>query len=256
MASSILKQKGTVLFLALTGFFITNALMAEFIGVKIFALEDSLGLEPFNWSLFGQTGSLNFTAGVILWPIVFIMTDIVNEYFGRKGVRFISFLAAGLITYAFIMVYMAIGLSPAEWWRGSSSGQGVPDMQSAYQAIFGQSNWIIVGSLVAFLVGQLIDVMVFQQIKKRTGEKWLWLRATGSTFVSQFIDSFVVIYIAFVIGPQQWSMGLFLAVSTVNYVYKISAAFVLTPLLYLVHVVIDKFLGPELAEKLKQEAAA
>ena len=81
------------LFLVLSGVFIANAIMAEFIGVKIFALETTLGIEPFEWNLYGQSGSLNFTAGVLLWPVVFLLTDVVNEYFGRRGVRFISWLA-------------------------------------------------------------------------------------------------------------------------------------------------------------------
>ena len=85
-----LDDRATRLFIALAAFFCANAVLAEFIGVKIFALEDTLGIAPLEWNLFGQTGSLNFTAGTILWPIVFIMTDTVNEYFGKRGVRMIS----------------------------------------------------------------------------------------------------------------------------------------------------------------------
>lgn len=254
MASSILHKKQVLLFIVLGGFFVANALIAEFIGVKIFALESSLGIEPLNWNLFGQTGSLSFTAGVLLWPVVFIMTDVINEYFGRRGVQILSFMAVGLISYAFLMVYFAISLAPADWWVGSMSEQGVPDFQAAFKSIFGQGMWIIVGSLVAFLIGQLADVLVFHRIKKLTGEKKVWLRATGSTLISQLIDSFVVLYIAFVIGPQKWGMGLFLAVGTVNYAYKFIVAVVLTPVIYLAHYVIDKYLGEELAEELKQAA--
>ena len=97
----MLSDRATRLFVLLTGFFVCNAVIAEFIGIKIFALEETLGLAPFNWDLFGQTGSLNFTAGVLLWPVVFVMTDVINEYFGRRGVRFISLLTVGLILYAF-----------------------------------------------------------------------------------------------------------------------------------------------------------
>ncbi|MBR9921165.1 MAG: queuosine precursor transporter [Bacteroidetes bacterium] len=252
----LLKDRSVRLFLILGGFFICNALVAEFIGVKIFAMEDSLGINPLNWNLFGQKGSLNFTAGVLLWPVVFIMTDVINEYFGKRGVRTLSFLAVGLIIYAFIMVFFAIRLAPAEWWVGVNAERGTLDMQSAFANVFGQSNWIIVGSLVAFLIGQLVDVFVFQRIRKLTGEKKVWLRATGSTLVSQFIDSFVVLYIAFVLGPQKWTIGLFLAVGTVNYIYKFVMAIVLTPLIYLAHNLIDRYLGEELAEKLKKAAAS
>ncbi len=208
------------LFLVLSAFFVTNAILAEFIGVKIFALEPSIGIDPVHWSLFGNAGTLNFTAGVLLWPVVFVMTDIINEYYGRRGVRFISWLAVALILYGFGFAYLAIHLQPAEFWVGIGQSQGVPDMQAAFVATFGQGLWTIAGSVTAFLFAQLIDVAVFHRIRRATGERWLGLRATGSTLVSQFFDSFIVLYIAFVLGPQQWPIGLFLAVGTVNYIYK------------------------------------
>ena len=247
-------KKENLLFIILGGFFITNALIAEFIGVKIFALEDSLGLNTLNWNLFGHQGSLNLTAGVLLWPIVFIMTDIINEYYGKRGVRLLSYMAAGLIAYGFIMVFGAIRLTPADWWVTDYSDQGVENMQHAFSAVFGQSNWIIVGSLVAFLVGQLTDVTVFQWLRRFTGSRKLWLRATGSTLVSQFIDSFVVLYIAFVLG-QGWDYSLFLAVGFVNYAYKFTVALVLTPTLYIIHWLIDNYLGKERAEILIAQAS-
>jgi len=184
------------------------------------------------------------------------MTDVINEYFGQKGVRLLSYLAVILISYAFVMAYGAINLAPADWWVGSFAEKGVPDMQEAFRNIFGQGMWIIVGSLVAFFLGQILDVIVFHKIRSWTGESKVWLRATGSTIVSQLIDSLVVLYIAFVLGPAQWSLSLFFAVATVNYVYKVSAAILLTPAIYGAHYVIDKFLGEEVAERLKAEAAA
>jgi queuosine precursor transporter len=250
-----LSSRSTRLFVLLTAFFVGNAIVAEFVGVKIFALETTLGLPPFGWNLFGQEGSLSFTAGVLIWPIVFIMTDVINEYFGRRGVRFISFAAAGMITYAFVFAYAAIHLAPAEWWVGVNAERGVPDMQAAYGNVFGQGLWTIGGSLVAFLVGQFIDVAIFHRIREATGERWIWLRATGSTAFSQFVDSFVVLYIAFVLGPQQWPVSLFLAVGTVNYFYKMAMAVLLSPLIYLSRHLIERYLGAAEAARLKAEAA-
>ncbi len=249
------QERASRLFLVLAVFFVGNALLAEFIGVKIFALEDTLGLSPFEWNLFGQTGSLNFTAGTLLWPIVFVMTDIINEFYGKRGVRFISWLAAVVIVYGFVFAYLAIGLAPAAWWVGVAADQGVPDYQKAFAAVFGQGLWTIGGSLTAFLVGQLIDVSVFHRIRRATGEKMVWLRATGSTAVSQLVDSFIVLYIAFVLGPQQWGMDLFLAVGTLNYAYKMAAAIALIPLLYLVRRAITTFLGRDQAGQLRASAA-
>lgn len=244
------------LFVVLSGFFLANALIAEFVGIKIFALERTLGVDPFNWRLFGQSGSLSFTAGVLLWPVVFVMTDVINEYYGRRGVRFISWVAVALISYAFIAAYVAIILAPAEWWVTVNADRGVPDMQAAFNAVFGQGMWTIGGSVTAFLIGQLIDVGVFHRIRTLTGERWIWLRATGSTAVSQLIDSFVVLYIAFVLGPQQWPVSLFLAVGTVNYCYKLLMACLMIPLIYLSRRWIDGYLGPALSASLRHEAAA
>jgi len=249
-------DRPTILFVLLGGFFVSNALLAEFIGVKIFALEDTLGLPALDWNLFGQSGSLSFTAGVLLWPVVFIMTDIINEYFGKRGVRFLSWMTVGLIVYAFLFAYLAIGLAPAGWWVGIQAERGVPDMQAAFAAIFGQGLWIIGGSVTAFLIGQIIDVTVFHQVRRVTGERMIWARATGSTLVSQLVDSFVVLYIAFVLGPQKWPIELFLAVGTVNYLYKFLVAIALTPLIYLGRFLIDRYLGTEQSEALKRRAAA
>jgi len=249
-------DRPTILFVLLGGFFVSNALLAEFIGVKIFALEDTLGLPALDWNLFGQSGSLSFTAGVLLWPVVFIMTDIINEYFGKRGVRFLSWMTVGLIVYAFLFAYLAIGLAPAGWWIGIQAERGVPDMQAAFAAIFGQGLWIIGGSVTAFLIGQIIDVTVFHQVRRVTGERMIWARATGSTLVSQLVDSFVVLYIAFVLGPQKWPIELFLAVGTVNYLYKFLVAIALTPLIYLGRFLIDRYLGPEQSDALKRSAAA
>ncbi|WP_395769137.1 queuosine precursor transporter [Arenimonas sp.] len=242
------------LYVFLAAFFCVTAVLAEFIGVKIFALEATLGIAPFEWNLFGQTGSLNFTAGTLLWPIVFVMTDIVNEYFGKRGVRFISWTAVALILYGFVFAYAAIHLAPADWWIGANANQGVPDLQAAFAAIFGQGLWTIWGSVIAFGLSQLIDVSVFSRIRRFTGSRMVWLRATGSTAVSQLIDSFVVLYIAFVLGPQQWSYDLFFAVATLNYGYKMLAAVLMIPALYAVRKLIHWYIGHEHAEQLHRNA--
>lgn len=250
-----LDDRATRLYIGLAAFFCVNAVLAEFIGVKIFALEDTLGLPPFEWNLFGQSGSLNFTVGTLLWPFVFVFTDVINEFFGRRGVRFVSWIAVALIAYGFVFAFAGIALAPAGWWVGAAQAQGVPDYQAAYAAVFGQGQWSIVGSIIAFLLGQLIDVSVFHRIRKATGERWVWLRATGSTAVSQLVDSFVVLYIAFVLGPQHWPMPQFLAIGSVNYVYKMGAAVAMIPLLYLMRRGVTRYLGAQRATELRHQAA-
>ncbi len=151
-------SRTTRLFLAFAGFFITDALIAEFVGVKIFSLEATLGVPDFQWHMLGIKGTLTFTSGVLFWPLIFILTDIINEYFGLRGVRLISWLATAFIAWAFFAAYVAIGLAPAPFWVQSNAALGVPDIQRAYAQIFGQGMWTIGGSIVAFLLGQLIDV--------------------------------------------------------------------------------------------------
>ncbi|MBX9780840.1 MAG: queuosine precursor transporter [Chitinophagaceae bacterium] len=254
MIHQILKDKPTKLFLGITAFFVANALIAECIGGKIFSLEKVFGWQPVNFTILGESGlSFNLTCGVLLWPLEFILTDIVNEYFGPKAVRRISYTAVILISYAFIMFYTALRIPPADFWIGSKQADGIPNMQLAFGGIFGQGMWIIAGSLIAFLVSQIVDVTVFHRIKKVTGEKWVWLRATGSTIVSQLVDSFVVLFIAFRIG-NNWSLKLVIAICLVNYLYKFTMAIILTPLIYLLEKQIEKYVGKEKAIQMKKAA--
>lgn len=262
MIQLIIKDKSTKLFIILSGFLIANALIAEVIGVKIFSFEETFGFKPLAIKLLGEDLSLNLTAGVLLWPVVFIMTDIINEYYGVKGVRFLSYLSAFIIVYTFFVFYASIHLSPANFFIISKQGSGVPNMQYAYEGVLGQGTKIIIGSITAFLLGQLIDAFTFKKIKKITGEKKIWLRSTGSTLISQFIDSYVVLFIAFYIGSRigakngdfVWSFQLFLAVGTLNYIYKGLVAIILTPVIYLLHYFIEKYLGHEKATAMKEAA--
>lgn len=251
----IFKNKETRLFIVLACFFIANAVIAEFIGVKIFSVEGTLGFKELDLTLFGiEHLSLNMSAGVLNWPIVFIMTDIINEYFGKKGVKMLSYVAVVMISYGFITIYGSMNLVPSGFWINKELANGsVLNMNDAYNNILGQGLWIIVGSITAFLVSQLIDVSVFHWIKKKTGDKSLWLRATGSTVVSQLIDSFVVIYIAFYIGGD-WTFKQIIAVGLVGYIYKFIVALSVTPILYIVHAAIDRYLGKDLAHRMMKHA--
>jgi uncharacterized integral membrane protein (TIGR00697 family) len=248
-----LDQKRNRLFVILAGIFITNALLAEMIGVKIFSAEGTFGFNPANLNILGFTMAFNLTAGAVIWPVVFITTDLINEYFGKPGVKRISYFTAGLIAYAFVVIFITIRLAPADFWINSTDVAGNSiNMDSAFNKIFGQGQRIIIGSLTAFLIGQLVDVFVFQFLRKYTGSRMLWLRATGSTLVSQLVDSFVVLYIAFagVFTNQQ-----IIAIGITNYIYKFTVAIALTPVIYLGHSLIDKYLGKVNADKISEAAA-
>lgn len=235
-------QRRNQLFLILGFFFLTNAIVAEFIGAKIFSLEKTLGYKPAGISLLGDTFNLDMTAGVLLWPFVFILTDIINEYFGPKGVKRLSYIAVIMLVYSFIMVRIAISLEGADFWIFSGKNSGISNMKNAFDSVFGQGLMIILGSLVAFLIGQIVDAFIFAQIKKKSNNRFIWMRATGSTVVSQFIDSYVVLVVAFYLGGD-YSLKWVLQVGTINYVYKLVMAVILLPLLYFLHGVIDRYLG-------------
>jgi uncharacterized integral membrane protein (TIGR00697 family) len=240
--------------LILGGFFIANALIAEIIGVKLFSLEKTLHMMPANMTILGESGlGFTLTVGIVIWPVVFIMTDIINEYYGVKGVRFLSLLTAAIIAFAFLVFYIAIHLAPDDYWIGSQKNNGVPDMQAAYTQILGQGMSIIFASLTAFLIGQMADATVFKKIKTLTGEKNIWMRATLSTLVSQLIDTVCVsyIYLYFSLG---FSFPRVTAIVITGYLYKFAIAIICTPIIYLVHNGIEEYLGKEKARTMKKEA--
>lgn len=248
MRNNDVSQKNQFLYLMLAAIFLTNALVAEFAGVKIFSLEKLLGLLPARIPFFGgQELDFNLSVGVVIWPFVFIISDLINEYFGREGVRKISFITAGMIAWSFLVVLAGTEVPPADFWlkiNGTDPSGNAFNINFAYASIFRAGLGIIVGSLVAFLVSQLIDAYAFYYLKRLTGHKKLWLRATGSTVISQLIDSFVILFIAFYLLGN-WSMQQVLQVGLVQYAYKVALAILLTPLIYLAHWWIDQYLGRE-----------
>ena len=240
-------EKRSNLYLLLSAFFVGNAFLAELTGAKIFSVGELLG------PLFGAgstppqwISSMNMSIGVLIWPLVFITSDIMNEYFGRNGVRKISFITAALIAYALVFILAANALPPARFWldNNSMTPGGVPfDINFAYRKVLGQGVNIIIGSITAFLISQLVDAYTFQFIKKITQHRYLWLRATGSTVISQVIDSFLIIFVAFYLLGN-WSLKEVMQIATLQYFYKVGLAIILTPAIYGMHWVIDRYLGP------------
>ena len=241
------QNKRNNIFFILSGIFITNAIIAEILGTKIFEFDFIL--------------NFNMSVGVIIWPVVFITTDIINEYFGKKGIKKISYFTILLIIYVFIIIYMSTKLTPNNYWLNINSvdNHGNPfNIDYAYNIIFLQSTGIIIGSIIAFLIAQILDVIIFQKLKKMTKGKFIWLRATGSTLISQFIDSFVVLFIAFYLLAPNDKVGSLSQVFSVgfdNYTFKFIIAILITPLIYLAHYLIDNYMGKDLATKCKNRAS-
>ena len=216
---NMFQRRKDIVYVILAGIFITNALVAELIGGKLIYI-----------------GDVVMSLGILPWPIVFITTDLINEYFGEKGVKKLSFITAGLIAYTFFLLLIGLQIPAVK-------GDGlITDEQ--FSAVFGQSMWIIVGSITAFLVSQLIDVTIFHFVKNRTGKKMIWLRSTGSTIISQLFDSFIVLGIAFWL-PGKIDTKMFVASALTGYTVKLLIAVGLTPFIYLGHYLIEKYLAKD-----------
>lgn len=225
-----LNERRNWLFIVLAGLFITNAVTAELISNKLIQI-------PLQFEVFGsQFGPFATIVGILPWPVVFLLTDLMNEFYGQKAVRRLSWITAGLIAYCFIIVGLSLAI-PAYEIKGSDLADN-----ASYVKVFGQSQMIIVGSICAFLVSQLLDAFLFDKIKHKTGNRFIWLRSTGSTVISQLIDSFIVLYIGFVL-PGKMSMGTYMSVAPTNYILKLVIAISLTPLIYLGHFLLRKYLG-------------
>ncbi len=218
------------LFVVLVGMFITSAITAELISNKLIEI-------PLVFSIGDtQIGPFTTIVGVIPWPIVFILTDLMNEFYGEKAVRRVSWITAALIAYCFIIVSLALNF-PAKEIPGSNLAT-----DAEFTKVFGQAQMVIVGSIAAFLLSQLLDATLFHWIKRKTGNKYIWLRSTGSTVISQFFDTLVVLYIGFVL-PGNLSMTDFWNVAPTNYFLKLLIAISLTPLIYLGHYLVKRYLN-------------
>jgi hypothetical protein len=211
------KSKKDTIYVVLAGIFITNAIVAELIGGKLI-----------------YVGSAVMSIGILPWPVVFITTDLINEYFGEKGVKKLSMITAALIAYYFVLLYVALKIPAVQGENLITDNQ--------FTAVFGQSMWIIVGSITAFLVSQLIDVTIFHFVKNRTGNKMIWLRSTGSTVISQLFDSFIVLGIAFWMTGKM-TTDVFIVSAFTGYFVKLIIAILLTPLIYLGHYLIEKYIN-------------
>jgi uncharacterized integral membrane protein (TIGR00697 family) len=231
-----------IVFLILGAFFVTNAVLAELIGGKVIFV----GGPELRFILLGyELGPFPMSVGVIPWPVVFVTTDLVNEYFGRRGVRRLTLLTVVMISYAFVVLFVTMEIPAAPFGVDGDS----------FNTVFGQSRWIIVGSILAFAASQLVDVFIFHVFRRRTGKRLLWLRATGSTIVSQLIDSIVVLYIGLAL-PLGWTAETFFTSAATNYSVKLLIALAMTPVIYLGHSAVERFLGKPNAEALAEAAAA
>lgn len=212
----MLETRKQIAFQVMAGIFITSAIVAELISCKSV-----------------PTFIAPIIAGIVPWPIVFLLTDVMNEYFGQKAVKRLSWITTGMIVFCFLLVYIAVEMPTDE-------GSYMSDTE--FRKAFGGSLPIMIGSITAFIVSQLIDVRLFHMFNKLLKGRWIWVRSTGSTVISQLADGFIVLFIGFYFNFQQileyWMMG---------YAFKLMVAVSLTPLIYLMHYLARTILGAKSA---------
>jgi uncharacterized integral membrane protein (TIGR00697 family) len=202
------------LYVILCAIFLTALLVADVTAGKFFAV-----------------GDLAISVGVIPFPITFVLTDVVNEYYGKRGARLLTFIGMAMLVFAFSIIFLARALPVAAI---------SPISQQAFDQVFGLSFRFFSASLVAYTLGQLTDIYAFQFYKRLTESRHLWLRATGSTALSQIIDTSVVCFVA-LYGTM--SLGDIAAVAGLSYLYKMTVAILLTPACYLAHAIVTDRMG-------------
>jgi uncharacterized integral membrane protein (TIGR00697 family) len=197
------------LFFWLLGLFVAALLTADLIGGKFF-----------RW------GSTDLSVGMLAFPLTFVMTDILNEFYGPARTRTVTYVGLGAAIFAFTLINVAIALptSPESPLPGPT-----------FATVFQSSGRLYIASLVAYLIGQLLDISLFTLLRRLTKHRMLWLRSTGSTLGSQLIDTLVVNFV-FLGGLKP--LGFILGVVRDSYVIKIVVAISLTPIIYGVHALV------------------
>lgn len=227
-------------YLWLAGVFVSSLVIADIVGIKLFRIP-----LPFSFTLpwAGEVTGIEHTCGMLTFPVTFILTDLINEYYGAKGARRVTFLGLAMAAFVFGVINIAQAMPYLDAPFNVS--------KESFDAVFGSAKVMYVASLCAYVVGQLSDIAIFGVLKRLTGGRWIWLRATGSTIVSQFLDSFVVTLLAFHVGrivtgapPDQIvPLERVLPIALTGYTLKFVLAIGATPVIYLGHGFIRRVLG-------------
>ncbi|HCP46974.1 MAG TPA: hypothetical protein DIU15_13085 [Deltaproteobacteria bacterium] len=260
------------IYLVLAATFVTTLVLTNIIGIKLFRA-------PFN-------PEFALTTGIITYPITFLITDIVSEIWGKKRANFMVFLGFFMSLLMLAIVQIAVHVSPHPYWAPgeggffadlASAGPGatldtgetahelvrvtggnpvatretvapVMAYQHAFDSVFALNGLLLFGSMLAYLVAQLIDVRLYHFWKKLTKGRHLWLRNNGSTWVSQLVDTAIVNSILFYLGfKMDFMVGVQIMVTI--YLYKLVIAAIDTPLIYLGVYITKRLLGVQWADE-------
>lgn len=241
-SGSLLQERRERVFLVLAGFFLCAMTLLNVIGITRFV----------------QLGPMQLAVGVLAYPLTFLCTDLISELYGRARANFMVTVGLGLNGFILAVMWLgntlpAVEPSAQPPWQmlaladpmGMPSGDSVSGQIELFTLIFAATTGAVFASMVAYVVAQYIDVFLFHWIKQKTNGKYLWLRNNGSTMVSQAVDSFAVISITFGATILAGEMGLKVALGLMlsNYLFKLFAAVVDTPIIYFLVAKLRPYLG-------------
>ncbi len=219
----------------------TCLVVADIVGVKLFRIPLGFNVHV-PWEK-DPINAITHTCGMLTFPVTFVLTDVLNEFYGKKMARRVVYVSFGMALLAFIVLNIA---------------QAMPRLDAPYNVredafnhIFGSAKVMYVASLTAYIIGSLADIMMFAWFKSLTKGRHVWLRATGSTVVSQFIDSFIVSYIAFSLGRRFFPIvdlppapfTEILRIAATGYLLKFCIAIASTPVIYALKAGLTKYFG-------------
>jgi uncharacterized integral membrane protein (TIGR00697 family) len=215
-------------YLWLTAVFVTALLLANIVGVKVFAI-------PMRLPLVGEF-TVEHTIGMLPFPITFLLTDLLNEYYGKRGARRVAYIGFAMGGLTFLLIQLSRKFPTLEGIPGTAT-------DAAYENIFGAATLMYVCSLAAFLLSSLLDIFLFGVFKRLTRGRMVWLRATGSTIISQLFDSILISYFFFWLAPILLRMidpghpppadvAWVTRTALTGYILKFVIAVAVTPLIY------------------------
>lgn len=223
----------TRVYIWLSGVFVTCLLLANILGVKLFSF-------AVDWALIGSF-KVEHTVGMLTFPITFLLTDLLNEYYGKAAARRVTYIGFTMGLLAFVLIYIA---------RKTPILTGIPGTatEESFENIFGAAALMYLASMIAFLLGSLLDIFIFGVFKRLTGDRLVWFRATGSTVISQLFDSFIVTFVFFqalpvLTGGTPTDFGFVLRTAATGYILKFVIAVLLTPAIYLGRWLMREWLG-------------
>lgn len=224
----LLRYKAAAVYLLLGGLFIAFLVFCNLVATKFIAID-----------VFWKSEPLIVSCGVLPYPITFLITDLLSEFFGKKRTAWVIF--TGLLVSLLIILWLQLMLSyPA-----------IPDSPASaadFAAVFGNSWRVIGASLAAYLIAQLVDVQIYEFWRKLTKGKYLWLRNNGSTIFSQLVDTTLVIVVLFV-GVKSFSEQIDLIID--GWTFKFFCALADTPIIYGCVYLIRRYFGLKQGEEIK-----